>query len=262
MKADPPLIDVRDLSIAFAQGGERKTVVDRVSFRLMKGKALALVGEFGFGQVRHRPGPCAPAAATGCQLSDRRDFVSRSRRAEDDRRGAARDARRERHHGVPGADDLAQSAAHHRAPDRRDHRAASRPRRGHEKAHRRAFDRGRHRRPGRAARRLSAPALGRTAPARDDRHGARQPPGPLDRRRADDRPRRHRAGADPEATEGPAAEDGHGDAVHHPRPQRRAPHRRRRDRDAEGRDRRSGPNGRGVRQPAASLHAGAARRRA
>jgi len=51
MKADAPLIDVRALSIAFAQGGERKTVVDRVSFRLDKGKALALVGESGSGKT-------------------------------------------------------------------------------------------------------------------------------------------------------------------------------------------------------------------
>jgi microcin C transport system ATP-binding protein len=50
VKADPPLIEVRDLSIAFAQGPERKTVVDRVSFRLEKGKALALVGESGSGK--------------------------------------------------------------------------------------------------------------------------------------------------------------------------------------------------------------------
>ncbi len=66
MKADPPLIDVRDLSIAFAQGGERNTVVDRVSFRLEKGKALALVGESGSGKsvtaqalVRLLPQPAA-----------------------------------------------------------------------------------------------------------------------------------------------------------------------------------------------------------
>ena len=72
------------------------------------------------------------------------------------------------------------------------------------------------------ARRLSAPAFGRTAPARDDRHGARQRARPVHRRRADDRARRHRAGADPEAArraEGPAR---HGDAVHHPRPRHRA----------------------------------------
>jgi len=60
------LLDVRELSIAFAQGQERKTVVDRVSFRLEKGRALALVGESGSGKtvtaqaiVRLLPQPAA-----------------------------------------------------------------------------------------------------------------------------------------------------------------------------------------------------------
>ena len=60
------LLDVRDLSIAFAQGSERRTVVDRVSFRLEKGRALALVGESGSGKtvtaqaiVRLLPQPAA-----------------------------------------------------------------------------------------------------------------------------------------------------------------------------------------------------------
>ena len=55
-----------------------------------------------------------------------------------------------------------------------------------------------HPRAGGAAQAVSAPALRRPAPARDDRHGARQPSRRADRRRADDRARRHRAGADPE----------------------------------------------------------------
>ena len=83
-------------------------------------------------------------------------------------------------------------------------------------AHHRAADRSRHRRSGAATRRLSAPALRRPAPARDDRHGARQPSRSAHRRRADDRARRHRAGADPRAAEGPAGQARHGDAVHHP----------------------------------------------
>ena len=66
MKADAPLVDVRDLSIAFSQGAERRTVVDRASFRLEKGKALALVGKSGSGKtvtaqaiVRLLPQPAA-----------------------------------------------------------------------------------------------------------------------------------------------------------------------------------------------------------
>jgi microcin C transport system ATP-binding protein len=61
-----PLLDVRELSITFAQSGERRTVVDRVSFRLEKGRTLALVGESGSGKtvtaqaiVRLLPQPAA-----------------------------------------------------------------------------------------------------------------------------------------------------------------------------------------------------------
>ena len=58
--------------------------------------------------------------------------------------------------------------------------------------------------PARAPGRLPAPALRRHAPAGDDRHGARLPPGPADRRRADDRARRDHPGADPRADARPA----------------------------------------------------------
>ena len=46
---------------------------------------------------------------------------------------------------------------------------------------------------------LSVRAVGRPAPARDDRDGAGLPAGAADRRRADHRARRHDPGADPEA---------------------------------------------------------------
>ena len=66
MSEAAPLLDVRELSIAFAQSGERRTVVDRVSFRLEKGRTLALVGESGSGKtvtaqaiVRLLPQPAA-----------------------------------------------------------------------------------------------------------------------------------------------------------------------------------------------------------
>ncbi len=60
------LLDVRDLSVAFSQGGRAETVVDRVSFTLERGGALALVGESGSGKsvtalstVRLLPYPAA-----------------------------------------------------------------------------------------------------------------------------------------------------------------------------------------------------------
>ena len=50
MSADGPLLDVRDLSVAFGRGAKKNTVVDRVSFALKRGQTLALVGESGSGK--------------------------------------------------------------------------------------------------------------------------------------------------------------------------------------------------------------------
>ncbi len=91
----PPLLDVRDLSIAFAQGGERKVVVDRVSFRLEKGRALALVGESGSGKtvtaqaiVRLLPQPAA-SYPTGEIFFRGRDVLTMSDGELRDMRGSA-----------------------------------------------------------------------------------------------------------------------------------------------------------------------------
>ncbi len=45
-----PLLCVRDLSVAFSQGGKSFAAVDRVSFSLERGRTLALVGESGSGK--------------------------------------------------------------------------------------------------------------------------------------------------------------------------------------------------------------------
>lgn len=47
---DTPLLDIRDLSIAFHQGGQKKLAVDHISFSLNKGETLAIVGESGSGK--------------------------------------------------------------------------------------------------------------------------------------------------------------------------------------------------------------------
>ena len=45
-----PLLDVRDLSVAFAQGGREMLAVDRISFQIRRGECVALVGESGSGK--------------------------------------------------------------------------------------------------------------------------------------------------------------------------------------------------------------------
>jgi microcin C transport system ATP-binding protein len=45
-----PLLDIRDLSVAFHSGGRVSLAVDRVSFEIGKGETMALVGESGSGK--------------------------------------------------------------------------------------------------------------------------------------------------------------------------------------------------------------------
>jgi microcin C transport system ATP-binding protein len=45
-----PLLDVRDLSVAFRQGGNESVAVDHVSFSIDRGQCVALVGESGSGK--------------------------------------------------------------------------------------------------------------------------------------------------------------------------------------------------------------------
>jgi microcin C transport system ATP-binding protein len=47
---DAPLLSIRDLSVAFAQGGRSTLAVDRVSFDVSRGETVALVGESGSGK--------------------------------------------------------------------------------------------------------------------------------------------------------------------------------------------------------------------
>src|SRR6478752_1653589 len=46
----PPLLSVRNLSVAFRQGGKETLAVNRVSFEVNHGETVALVGESGSGK--------------------------------------------------------------------------------------------------------------------------------------------------------------------------------------------------------------------
>ena len=182
MSEAEPLLDVRELSIAFAQSGERRTVVDRVSFRLEKGRALALVGESGSGKtvtaqaiVRLLPQPAA-SYPSGEIFFRGRDVLKMS----DD------ELRAMRGHAVTMVFQEPMTslnplhtierqigeiiALHHG-------RAAVTPARIVELLTEVGIVD-----PAQRLRRLSAPALRRTAPAGDDRHGARQSSRSSDRR--------------------------------------------------------------------------------
>jgi microcin C transport system ATP-binding protein len=86
VKADAPLLDVRELSVAFGAGEKARTVVDRVSFKLKRGETLALVGESGSGKsvtaqsiVRLLPYPAA-SHPSGEIFFDGRDVLKMSDR--------------------------------------------------------------------------------------------------------------------------------------------------------------------------------------
>ena len=94
----------------------------------------------------------------------------------------------------------------------------------------RAADAGRHHRSRKPPRPVSAPAVGRHAPAGDDRHRPRLQSQAADRRRADHRARRHHPGADPGADEGFVAPPRHRRGHHHAQPRHRRALRRPRER--------------------------------
>ncbi|NSY41779.1 ABC transporter ATP-binding protein [Agrobacterium tumefaciens] len=82
-----PLLSVRDLSVAFHQGGATSVAVDHVSFDLMPGEVVALVGESGSGKsvtansiLKLLPYPAA-SHPSGKILFDGKDMLTLSERA-------------------------------------------------------------------------------------------------------------------------------------------------------------------------------------
>jgi microcin C transport system ATP-binding protein len=82
-----PLLSVRDLSVAFHQGGETSLAVDHISFNIAKGEVVALVGESGSGKsvsansiLRLLPYPSA-SHPSGEILFKGKDLLKASERA-------------------------------------------------------------------------------------------------------------------------------------------------------------------------------------
>ncbi|KAA3508672.1 ABC transporter ATP-binding protein [Agrobacterium tumefaciens] len=82
-----PLLSVRDLSVAFHQGGATSIAVDHVSFDLMPGEVVALVGESGSGKsvtansiLKLLPYPAA-SHPSGKILFDGKDMLTMPERA-------------------------------------------------------------------------------------------------------------------------------------------------------------------------------------
>ena len=257
------LVEVKDLSVNFKVEGGALEAVRQVSFRDRERRDPGAGRRERLGQVGDRA-LAAAAAALSQGLAPERQHPARRPRADRRRRGdAARGARRSRRDHLPGADDLAQSAAHDRPPDRRDPDAAPRhePDRG-ARARARAVASRAPAGGGGAAWRLSPSAVRRPAPARDDRDRARQRARSSDRGRADHRARRHDPGPDPDPAARPAQSPRHGDAADHPRPHDRAQDRRSGLRDDRRADRRERAGRGGLRASAALLYAASARGRA
>ena len=196
------LLDVKNLKTYFFTDEGVVRAVDGVDLYIDQGETLGVVGESGCGKsvtalsiMKLIPQP--PGKIVEGQI-----LLQRPRPRHPPREQAPEDPRQGNLDGLPGAHDLAQPGLHLRRADRRGAAPARGPRpprrHGQDGRDAEAGAYPERRAPGQG---IPAPALGRHAPARDDRHGAVVQPQPPHRRRAHDRPRRHHPGADPRAAE-------------------------------------------------------------
>ena len=198
------LLEIDNLIVAFDTAGGLFRAVDGVSMSVDRREVLAIVGECGSGKSVAMLAVMGLLPSTAKVTADRM-MLRRHRPAEDLAAGAAQDRRQGHGDDLPGADGEPQPLLHRRLPDRGGAAGphGHGPRRAPRPRHRTA-DAGRHPRSGRAAELLSAPDVGRPVPARDDRHRHRLQSEAADRRRADDRARRHHPEADPRPAGRPA----------------------------------------------------------
>ena len=192
-----PLLEVKNLKTQFfTQDGVVKAV-DDVSFYVMPGETLGVVGESGCGKsitglsiMRLIPDPPG-------KIVDGESHLRGSGSAQAQRRSDSAHSRQPDRHDLSGPDDLAESGADDQPADQRSAAASHGNEEGSgQGAIHRAVADGWYSECGRTHRSVSAPVFRRYAPARDDRDGALLQSAADHCRRTDDRARRDDSGPD------------------------------------------------------------------
>ena len=240
MAAGEPVLDVRDLRTHFFTREGVVRAVDGISFSIEPGQTLGIVGESGCGKSVTALSimgliPKPPAKIVGGQvLFQGRDLANLSEKQLEDVRGKEiamifQDPMTSLNPTLTIGTQITETIRRHLDVDEgAGAEAGRRAARGGADPERR-----------RPARRLSAPLLGRHAPARDDRDRALVQPEAADRRRADHRARRDRAGPGARPARRPPEPARDGDDHHHARHGRGRRGRRRDPRHVRGADRRA-----------------------